>query len=342
MSAHRLVSTLWRSVSIRLMAPFVDESISINSPILTNNQIQDYAKQLDAIAAKLPANPKQSSAMRQGEQPSRYMGAGMEYEESRPYEIGDEIRRINWKLMAKTGKAYTKLYQEERQESWFILVDHRSSMRFSTRSQLKATQAARLAGYFAWQAQQAGIPVSVARLADSFEQSPIFEGRSAYSQIMQAVSKPCPPKQANEKEPLLNDVLLNLNHQLQPGSRLILLSDFHDLDDRSSEILTAMQDFLLIKAVLIQDLAETRIPDLTGLQLQSIVDGRNYQIASKSQRASFQAWSQDYFEDIANRLRVANVSYYQLSTEADLTEINQVLSAGIGLPLSADKGRQYG
>jgi len=330
-SAHWLkLLSLTKQVFSSVEGKLLESDPVLTSPILSDTQILDLAVALESIVAKLPNNPKQSSAMRQGEQPSRYRGAGMEYEESRPYEIGDEIRRINWRLMAKTGQAYTKLYQEERQENWFLLVDHRSTMRFGTRSQLKASQAAKVAAYFAWQAQNSGIPVSVGRLAESFVQSPIFEGRSAFSQIMHAVSQPCPPLASSEEEPHLNDVLLSLSHQLQAGSRLIVISDFHDINDRSVEILTALQAFLLIKAVMIQDAAEVDIPEIKGLKLQSTVDNRLVDVDSSFQRERFSEWSKQYFDAIAAQLHTANVRFYALTTEMNLTAVNRVLS-GTGL-----------
>jgi len=318
-----------------------NQSAIFNKPVLSKEDFMQMSSELETIAAKLPLNPKQSEAMRQGEQSSRFMGAGMEYEESRPYEMGDEIRRINWRLMARTGQAYTKLFQEERQENWFILVDHRSSMRFGTRTRLKAAQASRVAGYYAWLGQQAGIPVAVGRLAESFNQSPIFEGRSTFSQVMQAVSQPCPPISSRQPEVQMNDVLLSLSHQLQPGSRLILISDFHDIDDRTKELLTAMQAFLLVKSVLIKDASEMQIPNIAGLQLQSVVDGKHYLIDTKNQREGFQHWSENYFSSIGSVLQAANVGFYEMTTELDLQQINRVLSVDPAR-MPAHGGGQYG
>ncbi len=338
MSLSRLLVKGWQAFSSQFSRSVGADGQRVQQPILSHQDILDFARELEGIAAKLPLNPKQSDALRQGEQSSRYMGSGMEYEESRPYEMGDEIRRINWRLMAKTGKAFTKLYQEERQESWFILIDHRASMRFGTRVRLKATQAARVAGYYAWLAQQAGIPVSVGRLAEKFEQSPSFEGRSTFSQIMQMVSKPCPPMVNSASEAQLNDVLLSLSHQLPAGSRFIIISDFHDVDEKTAETLTAMQDFLLVKAVLIKDAAEVALPEISGLQLQSTVNGQRYQLDSKADRDYFQEWADRYFSAINARLQAANVSYFELAAEADLNQLNLCLSENRANNLLAQSG----
>ena len=213
----------------------VETRTAQNRPLLSEAEMVTLADELALITQRIIGNPKLSEALRQGEQSSPFMGAGLEYEESRPYEMGDEIRRINWRLMAKTGQVYTKLFQEERQESWVILVDHRQSMRFGTRVRLKATQAARVAGYFAWLAQQANIPVVGGRLAESLTLTPSFEGRGTYSHLMESFAVACPPLSAEEvrNEPHINDVLLALKQQIQPGSRLVLISDFHDINQKN-------------------------------------------------------------------------------------------------------------
>lgn len=333
MSTLSLLSSVWSSSTrfLRARLPLDNFSNSMNradAPIMSAQEIIAYAEELESSAAKVSPNLKQSEALRQGEQSSRFMGAGMEYEESRPYQVGDEIRRINWRLMARTGQAYTKLYQEERQESWFILVDHRASMRFGTRTRIKATQAARLAGYYAWLAQQAGVPVAVGRLNDGFEHSPIFEGKSVYAQIMQAICKPCPPlapQAESHPEPYLNDVLLSLTQQLQPGTRLILLSDFHDVNSKTTEILTAMQEFLSIKAVWVKDISESRLPQVDGLQLQSMVDNRVYDISSERQRASYQAWSKQYQAAVQQLLQQANVAFYSVYAHDNISQMSIAL-----------------
>ena len=280
-----------------------------NQPLLSEAEMVALADELALLTQRLVANPKLSEALRQGEQSSPFMGAGLEYEESRPYEMGDEIRRINWRLMAKTGQVYTKLFQEERQESWLILVDHRQSMRFGTRVRLKATQASRVAGYFSWLAQQANIPVVGARLAESLTLTPSFEGRSTYSHLIESFAVACPPLSPEEvrSEPHINDVLLTLKQQIQPGSRLILISDFHDANQKTTEILTALQQTVRLKAIIIKDQVEFELPNVDGLQLQSFTNGHVHQLSNESQRLSYQAWSKEYHQRLYRYLQQAGI-----------------------------------
>lgn len=289
-------------------------------PILSIEAIHALGNEVAQISVKPIPNQRASEARKQGEQASRYLGTGMEYEESRPYQPGDEVRRINWRLMARTGQAYTKLFQEERQESWTVILDQRQSMRFGTRLRLKVTQAARVAGYFAWQAQQAGLPIEAIALAESARYSPTFEGRSAFEQLMEFASIPCPPELAKgaTQESRLYDELLDCQQQLQAGARLLIISDFHDLDEATLQLLSALQDKVLVQAVWIYDAVERRLPHLPGLQLQSLHGREPFQPLSNEQTLAYESWARGYFDAGRERLRQVGVPVTMLATDDGL------------------------
>jgi len=117
----------WMQRLKRLTQGVTPQPTNVNAPILTPQDLLALTEEYDQLSDhKLSSNRTVhplSHAMRQGEQLSPFTGSGFEYQESRPYQMGDEIRRINWPLMAKTGKAYTKYFQEERQAKalfWLI------------------------------------------------------------------------------------------------------------------------------------------------------------------------------------------------------------------------------
>src|SRR5215468_1050770 len=64
---------------------------------------------------------------------SRFRGRGVDYAESRNYQPGDDIRQMDWRVTARTGRPHTKVFQEEREQSILLIVDANASMRFGTR-----------------------------------------------------------------------------------------------------------------------------------------------------------------------------------------------------------------
>src|SRR5699024_3194729 len=83
-------------------------------------------------------------------------GRGMDYLESRAYQPGDDVRHLDWRLTARSGRLHTKVFQEEGEQRVMLLLDSRASMRFGTRERFKSVQAARAMALAAWHVAQAG------------------------------------------------------------------------------------------------------------------------------------------------------------------------------------------
>ena len=80
----------------------------------------------------------------------------MEFDESRLYQPGDDIRNMDWRVTARTGKPHTKLFREERERPVFVWVDYRAPMFFATQGVFKSVFVARMAALIAWNAVQQG------------------------------------------------------------------------------------------------------------------------------------------------------------------------------------------
>jgi uncharacterized protein (DUF58 family) len=92
---------------------------------------------------------------------SAFRGGGIEFEESRPYVPGDDVRAIDWNALARTGQTYVKHHREERDQSLFLLVDGSASMAFGSRGPSKLAVAVRSAALLAAAAAQAGDRVAL-------------------------------------------------------------------------------------------------------------------------------------------------------------------------------------
>ena len=84
-------------------------------------------------------------------------GRGMEFDEVRHYQSGDDVRTIDWRVTARTGKVHTKLFREEKERPVFICTDLSQSMQFGSTLLFKSVQAAHLAAMIAWQIGRAHV-----------------------------------------------------------------------------------------------------------------------------------------------------------------------------------------
>ena len=83
---------------------------------------------------------------------SPFKGRGVEFDESRPYQEGDDLRTIDWRVTARTGEPHTKVFREERNRPIIAWIDLRREMMFATRGVFKAVIAAESAAIVAWSA----------------------------------------------------------------------------------------------------------------------------------------------------------------------------------------------
>ena len=120
-----------------------------------------YADLNDLIALRFPARQlglaRRNRALNAlaGPNKSNFRGRGIDFEEVRSYQPGDDIRTIDWRVTARTGSAHTKLFREERERPVLVVVDQRSEMFFGSSHCCKSVLAAQLASLVAWSALDA-------------------------------------------------------------------------------------------------------------------------------------------------------------------------------------------
>ncbi len=112
--------------------------------------LQRYAGKIDLMHAR------SARARLAGNHLSRFRGRGMDYQESRAYQAGDDVRSMDWRVTARTGKPHVKVYQEERERPVVLFLDLNPGMFFGSRGMLKSVAAARAAALIAWAAAAHG------------------------------------------------------------------------------------------------------------------------------------------------------------------------------------------
>ena len=112
--------------------------------------LRPHAKSLDLGA------PRRSGALLAGPYLSPCRGNGMDFDEVRAYQPGDDVRNIDWRVTARTGRPHSKVFHEERERPVWFLLDAGPTMHFGTRRAFKSVAAVRAAALLAWAAREAG------------------------------------------------------------------------------------------------------------------------------------------------------------------------------------------
>ena len=122
--------------------------MSTDSLHLTLQDLTDWRTRLHRRRAGLPG--KRTEGHQGGQARSRRPGRGMSFAETRTYQPGDEVRYIDWKITARTGRPHTKVFEETHEQPLILIVDQTPAQYFASQGQLKAALALHAAAILGW------------------------------------------------------------------------------------------------------------------------------------------------------------------------------------------------
>ncbi len=194
---------------------------------------------------------------------SHFRGRGMEFDESRPYQPGDDPRSIDWRVTARSATAYTKLFREERERPVLVVVDLRSSMHFATRGCFKSVNASRVAALLAWAAHHRGDRLGGLIFGDTThrELKPRLGRRAALRFVHQLADHPDWSNRGTSKgtDPFAQ-AMSALRRVARPGSLIVVISDFTGFSRTVQSYLSAVAHHNEVLAVFMNDPLERKLP----------------------------------------------------------------------------------
>lgn len=242
---------------------------------------------LRARVAKAALPRLESHAMRAGQQSSRLYGRGMDYAESRVYQPGDDVRRLDWRLTARSGRLHTKLFQEEREGRLLILLDAHESMRFGTRVRLKSVQAARVAALAAWYAVRAGERVGLMSFGHGHRMLRPQSGTRGALAVCGALADWDAHAAAVAGEPL-SDVIPRAARLMHGANRVLLISDGLSCDEAARGHLLDLSRKAGVRVLVVADALELGLPPAGRYPLEHAGIRRDVALFGERQRREFQ------------------------------------------------------
>ena len=198
---------------------------------------------------------------------SPFKGRGMEFDEVRPYMQGDDVRTLDWRVTARTGRPHTKLFREERERAVLLWVDLRHTMFFATQGAYKAVRAAQVAALLGWRAVSLGDRLGALLFSETahIELRPKHGKAPLLHMLSQIANHPAWQQQAAATDVAsaahaLSQTLVRLRRVAQPGSLIILISDFAHLNGQGSAHLAQLSRHSDLVLVDIHDILETELP----------------------------------------------------------------------------------
>jgi uncharacterized protein (DUF58 family) len=261
-----------------------------------------------------------------GQHQSKQLGRGMDFAEVRKYQSGDDIRSIDWRVTARTGKPHTKLFTEEREKPVIIYVDLSTSMQFGSQLMLKAIQAAHLSSLTAWLAMLQNDRVgAVIDLGDEFvELKPQSRQRGVLLLLQKLVEsqekmRAKPSIDAMQRRQHFEQCINSLTRLSPKGSDVILISDFVHYHPNIDPLLTQLRKHNMLRMMHIYDPLECGETEFRGIELiGDFTSSRWVNFSAKLTRSSIKKAfesQKDSLELLSERLQIP---YHQISTDTPL------------------------
>lgn len=251
---------------------------------------------------------------------SAFKGRGIEFEEVRPYQSGDDVRSIDWNVTARAGQPFIKLFQEERELTVILLVDASASLFFGSTSQTKHELVTELAATLAFSAIKNQDKVGLTLFSEQVEYSlPPRKGVNDVLRLIRTLLLHRPEKQGTN----LRVVLEHLNRTVKRRSVVFLLSDFQDSNFEKPLRIAARRHDLI--PIVVSDDREKTLPPVGLLPLRDAESGaiRWFDTSSRRHRFLFTRAVEKREQNRENLFKKLGLRSIQLSTGQDYVEALQ-------------------
>jgi len=286
--------------------------------------------QLRLHASQTMLNSSIIHAKQGGAYLSSFKGRGMEFDESRIYQAGDDIRNMDWRVTARTGSAHTKVFREERERPVLLWLDLNASMMFATRNKFKSVIATELASLIAWSASKnndrlGGLIFS----SDEHIELKPRRGKAAVLDFIGrctkhsawATGQPGTPSERN-----MVSAVSRLRKVTHPGSLIFMISDFRGLDEKSYSHIANIarhNDIVMIK---INDPIEAELPASGDYKLTDGINVLQIHTANKKLRDEYHQRYVNSDDQLKTFCRQHRVHLIQVSTtDSHVDKLNEGL-----------------
>ena len=229
-----------------------------------------------------------------GEYESAFKGRGMEFDEVREYQIGDDVRSIDWNVTARAGRPFIKKYREERELTVIFLVDLSASGNFGSIGQTKNELAAEICALLAFAAIRNNDKVGLIVFTDQVEMFiPPGKGVRHVLRVIREILSFRPGRTGTD----LGAALDYLGRVQSRTAVVFLISDFQaDGFERSLRVVGRKHDLI---ALCVSDRRESSLPDVGLMELEDAETGETVLIDTGSREV------RERFDDLSARQTAA-------------------------------------
>ena len=294
-------------------------------------------KDVDEQISRLQIRSRRAvDEMLAGEYLGVFKGRGVEFDEVRQYQVGDDVRMIDWNVTARTGEPFIKRFIEERELSLYFLVDMSASGRFGSKEMTKRQAAAELTSLLAFSAVKNHDRVSLILFTDEVEHYvPPGKGRSHVMRMLNDLLSFEPKRRGTN----IASALDFLGRITKKQAVVFLVSDFQATGHE--EALTSLARRHDLIAAMMGDENERELPTVGLLHIRDAETGatRIVDTGSADIRSGFRRSVDNHRQELHELFEEADIDYFDVMTGADhVAQLHEFFSARIKSP----RGNHHG
>lgn len=261
-------------------------------------KLQFHASQLDLHSHKRVASDLA------GLQTSMFRGRGVDFSEVRVYQPGDDIRMMDWRVTARTGKAHTKVFQEERERPVILITDYRANMFFGTRNMFKSVAAAMVTSLLAFAASKQGDRVGGLLIqSNDLQLFPVRATERGVLPILYALADQHEADSAQSTPGMISKALQQVRKLSHAGALVFIISDFQGFSKQSKQQLVQLAKAHQVVAIWISDPIEHTPPPMNHYRFTNL-SGSQYVTLDVSRKANRKMYKKQFtdFHDELNHI----------------------------------------
>lgn len=262
---------------------------------------------------------------------SRLRGRGMDFDQVRAYQAGDDARSIDWRVTARTGEMHTKVFHEERERPTYILVEQSLHLFFASTGRFKSVVAAQVASLFAWASLQHNDRVGgLVFDSSNIKHIPAQRNKHSVLHFLQAIADANQSLQKPMTQPLDNPLPNALHYAqrlMRPGSLIILICNERHLNDEASQLLRHLKGHSELVLLPISDPLEHQLPNLGPARFNLGEQSLCIDTSDPQLRQQWHAQGRAYQAAWHNLAQQLNTPILPLSTQTSALQQLQAISA---------------
>jgi uncharacterized protein (DUF58 family) len=286
--------------------------------VLAKRQIRMLPKEIIRKVRRIEIRTKKLvNDVFSGEYHSIFKGRGMEFEEVREYQPGDDIRIIDWNVTARYGYPFVKKFTEERELTVMLLVDASSSGEFGTAQRMKGEIAAELCSVLAFSAIKNNDKVGMIIFTDKIEK--YIAPKKGSSHVLRLIREVLYFKPEHQRTDI-NCALEFLGRIIKRRCVVFLVSDFLSTGyEKRLSVANKRHDVVAIKIV---DPREIELPNVGFIELEDTETGEQILIDTKDSRVrkSFQDYALTEQANLDMNFRSIDLDNIQIVTDRSYVE----------------------